>query len=181
MTNFSRSLFENTSFIATKFKFCSFYGVKFESCLFKGTLFRKCNLTNTIFKNCIIKASNFDRSKIKDCKFYDCKILKNSKDVEKIPESNLINTIVLQNSPKISLFDPKLVEVVENLRSNAYIRKSQTLHRKKGLLDTVSLKILVSQYDEQFLIDNLPKLPSLISNDFHTLSYIQKKLNDLKI
>ena len=181
MSNFSEAMFTNTSFISTKFMVCKFSKAKFESCLLQGTLFRKCNLENVTFENTIVVASVFDRTKLKGCKFYNCRILNGKKLKTLIPEKNLVNTLFLENFPNTNMFSDDLIQVVENLRTNDYVRRSGILHRKKGLLNTISLEVLVSQYSELFLINNLPKLSFLISSEFHTLSYIQKllcKIND---
>lgn len=180
MSNFSDAAFTNTSFIGTKFKVCSFYGAKFDSCLLQGTLFRKCNLTNATFENTIILSSIFDKTKLKGCKFHNCRILHGKKLKTLISGKNLENTLFLDKLPNIKDFNHELIQVVENLRINNYIRRSGILHRKKGLLNTISIDILSSQFDEYFLIENLPKLPYLISNEFHTLSYIQNLLYKIK-
>lgn len=180
MSNFSETTFANTSFIGTKFKICSFYGASFDSCLLQGTLFRKCNLTNVIFENTVILASIFDKTKLKNCKFYNCRILHGKKLKTLIPEKNLVNTLFLEKFPDIKNFNDNLIQVIESLRVNDYIRRSGILHRKKGSLNTISIDILVSHFDEPFLIENLPKLLTLITNEFHTLSYIQKLLYKIK-
>lgn len=180
MSNFSETTFENSSFIGTKFKICSFYGAKFDSCLLQGSLFRKCNLTNAIFENTIILSSIFDKTKLKNCKFNNCRILHGKKLKTLIPEKNLVNTLFLEKFPDIKNFNDNLIQIIESLRANDYIRRSGTLHRKKGLLNTISIDILVSQFDELFLIESLPKLLTLITREFHTLSYIQKFLYKIK-
>lgn len=180
MSNFSETTFSNTSFIGTKFKICSFYGAKFDSCLFQGSLFKKCDLTNVTFENTIILSSIFDKTKLKNCKFNNCRILHGKELKMLIPEKNLINTLFLEKFPDTKKFNNSLIEVIEILRINDYIRRSGTLHRKKGLLNTISIDILVSNFDEIFLIENLPKLLTIITNEFHTLSYIQKLLYKIK-
>ena len=180
MSNFSEAIFANTSFISTKFKICSFYGATFDSCLLQGSLFRKCNLTNVIFENTIILSSIFDKTKLKNCKFNNCRILHGKKLKTLIPEKNLVNTLFLENFPDIKNFNANLIQVIENLRINDYIRRSGTFHRKKGSLNTISIDILLSHFDELFLIENLPKLLNLITREFHTLSYIQKLLYKIK-
>ena len=180
MSNFSETIFTNTSFIGTKFKICSFYEAKFDSCLLQGTLFRKCNLTNVTFENCIILSSVFEKTKLKGCTFNNCRILHGKKLKTFIPEKNLVNTLFLEQFPNAKDFNHDLIKVVESLRTNDHIRRSGILHRKKGLLNTISVDILVSQFGESFLISNLIKLSSLCSNEFHTLSYIQKLLYKIK-
>lgn len=180
MSNFSETLFSNTSFIGTKFKVCSFYGARFNGCLFQGTLFKKCNLRNAIFENTIIISSIFENVKLKDCRFYNCIIMHNNSLKSVIPENNICGTSFLNKFPDNKNFNQDLIAIIKKLRLNNYIRRSGTLHRKKGLLNTISIEILVSEFGEMFLINNLEKISNIISNDFHTLSYIQNLLRKIK-
>lgn len=172
-SNFSNSKFVSSSFIGTKFKFCSFYGTEFRDCLIRGALFRKCNLQTATFTNCILAANVFDRAKFKDCKFINCKIIGSSQTLQFIPEKNLEHTEVVNSYPDESEFASDLIQQVEQLRSNDHIRRSSVLHRKKGKLDTLSLKALIEEFGEDFLIKNLSKLQNSVTKEFHTLSYIQ--------
>ena len=178
-SNFSGSKFTSTSFIGSKFKFCSLYDSTFEDCLIRGVLFRKCNLINAQFINSIISATIFESSKLTNLKFINCKII-NSKGISySSKDYQLINSNILNSYPDVNNFSPELVNIVESLREHQFIRRSTILHRKLGLLETVSLSVLVDEFGDNFLIKNLPKLPQLINNDFHTLSYIQKVLRKL--
>lgn len=175
-SNFSKSQFVGSSFIGAKFKFCSFYEAEFNECLIRGTLFRKCNLQAAIFTSCILAANVFDKVKLKDCKFINCKIIGSSKTLQLIPEKNLEYTEVVSSYPDEAEFDSLLIQEVENIRSHDHIRRSSVLHRKKGKLDTLSLKILTEEFGQEFLIKNLSKLQDLVTREFHTLSYIQSIL-----
>lgn len=172
-SNFSNSKFVSSSFVGTKFKFCSFFGAEFKECLIRGALFRKCNLQTATFNNCILAANIFDKSKFKDCKFINCKIIGSSKILQFIPERNFENTEIVSFYPDEAEFDCALIQEVENLRSHDHIRRSSVLHRKKGKLDTLSLKVLADEFGEEFLIKNVSKLQELVTKEFHTLSYIQ--------
>lgn len=172
-SNFSKSKFVSSSFIGTKFKFCSFFGSEFEECLIRGALFRKCNLQIATFTNCMLAANVFDRTKFKDCKFINCKIIGSSKALQFIPQKNLEHTEVVNSYPDESEFDSALIQQVESLRSHDHIRRSSVLHRKKGKIDTLSLKVLTEEFGEEYLIKNLSKLRDLVTREFHTLSYIQ--------
>ncbi|CAA0117660.1 Uncharacterised protein [BD1-7 clade bacterium] len=172
-SNFSKSKFVSSSFIGTKFKFCSFYGAEFKECLIRGALFRKCNLQTATFTNCMLVANVFDRAKLKECKFINCKIIGSTKTLQFIPEKNLENTEVVTSYPSETEFASALTLRVEQLRSHEHIRRSSILHRKKGKLDTLSLKALVEEFGEDFLIKNISKLQDSVTREFHTLSYIQ--------
>ena len=171
-SNFSDVLFQNTAFIGSKIKFFSFFGAVFDNCYIRGALFRGCNLGNAVFKNSIISATFFDKCKIKGCKFENCKIIASSKLQNLLPSENFIETEIFQTYPDVNIFSQELIDIIELLRGNEFIRRSSILHRKKNKIDTVSLKVLVERFGEKFLINNLSKLPGIINKQFHTLSYI---------
>ena len=171
-SNFSEALFQNASFVGAKLKFCAFYGAVFENCYIRGALFRRCNLESSVFKNSIISATVFEGCKLKDCRFENCKIISSSKLETVLPSESFIDTEIFSTYPDTTVFNRELVDVVESLRMNDYIRRSSVLHRKEKKLDTVSLKVLVEKFGEEFLINNLPVLPKMIDQEFHALSYI---------
>lgn len=171
-SRFINSTFTNTSFIGSKFKFCNLNNTTFEDCLIRGALFRKSKMDNVNFKNSIICASVFDRTSLKGCYFYDS-IIVSSNVNGKIPPERLINTDIVTGYYPMSEFNELLLQKIEKLRKNEFIRRSSVLHRKKGLLDTVAITLLVREFGEEFLLSNIDKLNDGISRDFHTLSYIK--------
>lgn len=175
-SNFSQSRFENSSFSATKFKFCGMYGCSFESCDFTGSLFRNCNLQNSKFSHCIIRASIFEKCKLQGAEFNNCIIVG-----QKIPVNYDLNlgNIFLASNPPVSDFDPDLIKVVEDLRSNSFIRKSAVFHLKRQKTNTVTLKFLLLSFSSDFLIENIPVLAEEIKRDFYTVSYVVRILTRL--
>jgi hypothetical protein len=179
-SNFSGTLFQNTSFINAKFKFCALYSTVFENCFIRGSTFRGCNIRKATFKNTIISATVFDRCKLKDCVFDSCKIISSTKIKRFLKESCFRNTEFFMGYPPETGFNQQLIEIAEGLRTNDFIRQSTVLHRKRGKLDTVSLKVLVEMFGEEFLIENFNSLPNLITSSFHTLSYIVQILQKIR-
>jgi len=175
-SNFSHSRFENSSFSASKFKFCGMYKCIFDSCDFTGTLFRKCNLQDSKFKSCIIRATIFEGCKLKGAEFSDCIIVG-----AKLPVNyDLgISNICISSNPPVSHFDPDLIKVVEDLRSNSFIRKSAVFHLKRQKTNTVTLKFLLLRFSSDFLIENIPVLAQEIKRDFYTVSYVVRILTRL--
>lgn len=171
-SQFTNSTFTNTSFIGSKFKFCNLNNTTFEGCLIRGALFRKSKMGNVNFKSSIICASVFDRTSLKDCYFYDS-IIVSSNVNDKISQDRLINTDIITNYYPISEFNILLLQKIEKLRENDFIRRSSVLHRKKGLLDTAAITLLIREFGEEFLLNNVDKINHEISKDFHTLSYIK--------
>ncbi len=60
-----------------------------------------------------------------------------------LSERNLINSEVLYHYFGNNEFGNELIQQVETLRHNQYINRSSVLHRKKGKLNTIALKMLL--------------------------------------
>lgn len=179
-TNFSGVIFQNTSFVGAKLKFCALHGAVFDNCFIRGSLFRCCNLRAAVFKNSIISATIFDRCKLNGCIFDNCKIISSTKLDNFLSENCFHNTEFFTDFPPEENFNPVLIDIIEELRENYLIRQSSVLHRKKGKLDTISLAVLVENFNEEFLIEHLQSLPNLITTPFHTLSYIAHILHKIR-
>lgn len=171
--------FLNTSFVGAKFKFCNMNQTVFDGCLIQGALFRRCDLSGVKFSNCIIVSVRFDRTSLKDCEISKSIIL-SSPLGGALDESNLISTELIQNYYSEQEFSGELLRSVRGLKGNEFISRSSVLHRKAGKINTISLKVLVREFGEQFLIEKLPLLNNLISKDFYTLSYLEVALNKIK-
>jgi hypothetical protein E4_22776 len=180
-SNFSHSKFINASFIGAKFKFSSLFGSTFDNCYLRGALFRKCNLKECIFKNCIISSSLFENSKLESCYFENCKILNSLSLSNAIlhNKENITNEI-LEQYPQEHCFSKQLIEEVKLLKKNEFIRKSSILHLKKQRIETVSLKVLVEEFGEEFLINNLKNLNIMVTRNFSSLSYITNILKKIQ-
>jgi hypothetical protein len=128
------------------------------------------------FKNSIISATVFEKVKLKGCSFINCKVVSSGKIEQLISDEKLVSTQVLNQYPEKNLFNEELIEIVEGLRKNDFIRKSTVLHRKNKKIDTLSLQILIEQFGEGYLIRHLHDASQLINVSFHTLSYLQNIL-----
>ncbi|WP_224972702.1 pentapeptide repeat-containing protein [Acinetobacter oleivorans] len=175
-SNFSHSKFENTSFLATKFKWCTFYEATFKNCTITGAHFKKCNLENFSFEGCVIRASVFESCKMNGISFKNCYI--ELDQFKKYPDLDL--STCYTKPLTLSIFSQKLLDVVESLRSNDFIRRSMVLLIKKNRINLIALKKLVDKFGEEMLIKSLPLLPNIIKNQFYTLSYLEKILSDLE-
>ncbi len=175
-SNFSNSTFENTSFIDAKFKFSALYGVKYKGCVITGSHFKKCNLENAIFEECVIRATVFEKCKLKGVSFINCYL--ELGQLKNYPNLSFINckTDVYTRE----MFSPQLLDIVEELRTNIFIRRSMVLVIKNNKINLLALKKLVDHFTEERLLDLLPMLPNHIKNQFYTVSYIEKILSDLE-
>lgn len=177
---FSGSEFINTSLVGAKFKFCNMSQAVFDNCLIQGALFRKCKLNGVKFNRCIIIATQFDRTSLQECVIEDSIILSSPLGLF-FKEKNLISTEVIKSYYPESEFNDELLCLVRALRNNDFINRSSVFHRKKGRLNTVSLKRLINEFGESFLMQSLPLLGSVVVKDFYTLSYLENILHKLRL
>lgn len=174
-SNFSHSIFENTSFLATKFKWSAFFETTFKNCTITGAHFKNCNFQNSSFDGCLIRASVFENCKMKEASFKNCYI-----DLAQFKKYPYLDLSTCYTQPLTTeIFSPQLLDVVESLRNNDFIRRSMVLLIKNKKINLIALKKLVDKFGENMLINSLPMLPNLIKNQFYTLSYIEKILSDL--
>lgn len=179
-SKFFGSEFINTSLVGAKFKFCNMSHAVFDNCLIQGALFRGCKLDDVKFNRCIIIATQFDRTSLQDCVIENSIILSSPLGLF-FKEKNLISTEVIKSYYPESEFNDEILRLVKALRSNNFINRSSILHRKKGRLNTVSIKRLINEFGESFLVQSLPLLGNLVVKDFYTLSYLDNILHRLKL
>lgn len=169
-TNFSTTLFENTSFRAAKIKYCNFYGSLFKSSEFIGTNLKGCKFKNATFENCVLTSANIKKATFKDASFHHCFITGINKDCFK--GAIFYNCIFYDKYPSLINISSSLRKVIEELRSNDIIRRSHTLHLKNGKINTLTILILRELYDEIELIHLLPLIPNYLTTQFYTTSYL---------
>jgi len=175
-SSFTKSKFINTSFLASKFKFSTFYEAIFKDCMITGAVFKKCNLKNASFENCIIRASVFENCNMNGCSFKNCYV--ELGQFKKYPSLDLSYCYTEKITQE--MFSHELLNIVESLRTNDFIRRSMVLLVKNQKINLLALKKLVDNFGEEKLIELLPILPKYIKNQFYTLSYLEKILLDLE-
>ena len=175
-SNFSHSIFENTSFLSAKFKWSSLYQVTFKNCTITGAHFKKCNFENSIFEGCLIRGSVFENCKMEGASFKNCYM--DLSQFKKYP--NLIFSDCYDKHLTKEMFSQELLDTVESLRNNDFIRRSMVLLIKNKKINLLALKKLVDAFGEDLLIKNLPIIQNIIKNQFYTLSYLEKILSDLR-
>jgi len=154
--NFDNCLFDQVDFVGTNMRGSSFIGARFIKCTFVSAVFEKANFKNAIFENCYW-------------------VVTSHANIRNFPEDS-DGIKILTSFPSQDTVNPELLQVIESLRKNDIIRRSRTLHGKNGKTNTVSLMILNQEYDDDDLVQLLPKLPQLITTQFYTLSYLQSLL-----
>lgn len=175
-SNFAHSNFNFVSFRAAKMKFCNFSQSTFIGSEFVGTNLRGSRFYNAYFKNTIFNATILDKTIFNGAKFEECYCLNTN--------TTQLNKVLLNNRgikffdsyPKPDIFSSNLLNIIEALRANAIIRRSCVLHLKEGKINTLSVYILTQHFSEDSLIAMLPMIAQNITIQFHTLSYLEKKL-----
>lgn len=179
-SSFAESIFRNTSLVGTKFKFCNLNKVIFDNCLVQGTLFRKCPMAGVKFQNCIIISVKLDRTSLESILFENSIILSTHHKTS-IPNYNLMHSEVIEDYYDENEFSIDLLKEIESLKRNQHINRSSVLHRKKGKLNTIAIKMLLRKFGEEELMCKLPILGRDVKKDFYTLSYLIAMLHKISI
>ena len=145
--NFDNCLFDQVDFVGSNMRGSSFIGARFIKCTFVSAVFEKANFKNATFENCYWVATSHA-------------------NIRNFPEDSE-DIMILTSFPSQDTVNPELLQVIESLRKNDIIRRSHTLHGKKGKINTISLLILNQEYTDDELIQLLPKLSQLVTSASH--------------
>lgn len=88
--------------------------------------------------------------------------------------------MILPSLPSQDSITDELRNSIEALRDNDLIRRSNTLHGKKGKINTLTIMILHKNYTDEELIRYLPMLPQYVSSQFYTVSYLKAMLKKIE-
>lgn len=182
--NFEKSNSYNTRFTASNFNFVNFKKATMKYCGFNGAEFE-----GTEFKSSNLRGSRFIGAAFKDTLFYDTKLhnvnFKNAKfenvifvcssikDARGITKSTAGITFY-SSLPSIDISD-NLKKAIKYAQNNKYIRNSEVLcFFKKEKINTINIKKLLDNFNENKLTIALIKASKLINKDFYTLSYLNK-------
>lgn len=171
-STFKDTAFIGTSFRAAQFKYCTFINCDFVESDFVGTNFRGTKFINCSFDKCLFQSTNCEGTGFKNCKYNCCYLNGNSVDCFKC-----LSGITVINLKKTQLnVLPELVKEIENLRTNDFVRRSNTLHLKQSKINMVTLFVLLQDYSQEDLINLIPRIPAYIDRDFYTISYLKRLL-----
>ncbi|WP_066890816.1 pentapeptide repeat-containing protein [Clostridium nigeriense] len=178
--NFSGSNFDYVNFRGAHFKSSSFLKCSFKFTEFIGSNFKKSNFKNANFENTIFDSVRLDNVDFKDAKFKNTIFV--STDISKAKNINI-------NDPEIRIYDemPK-IEISNELKdatlkalNNKYVKSSRVLDTKEGNINSLSLMILLENFDEETLIKGLNLISTDLDRDFYTLSYLIKFIKNISI
>lgn len=108
--------------------------------------------------------------------FDKCYIVNSNNLIDSLQPSQIISSKIFDSFPETDEFNPQLIDVIQCLRENDFVRRSSVLHRKLNRIDTIALQYLLDRFDERFLIEHLPIVCMKIERVFHTISYIDQLL-----
>lgn len=172
-TNFSNSNFDFACFRGAHMKACSFDGCTFNRTEFIGT-----NLKESRFKGAHFENAVFEGSKIEDVDFKGATFKNTYFVATAVAQALNLDT----SNPEIRIFDempildlsPALQSAIENLMANKFVKASRVLDTKDKQMNTISVMILLEQFGEEQLIQQIALLDTQIDRDFYTLSYLIK-------
>lgn len=177
--NFSGSNFDYVNFRGAHFKTCGFLKASFKWAEFIGTNlkssnFRNANFENTIFHSVKLNDINFEGSKFKNTIFVSCD-LSNVKGLDTTdPEIRIFETM-----PEIEMGED-LKNAIFKTFNNKFIKSSRILDTKEGEINTLSVMILLENFDEETLIKGLNHAYENIDRKFYTLSYLIKLIKNIE-
>lgn len=178
-SSFRQANFNFSSLRGAKMKFCDFSGASFVGSEFVGTNFRGSNFSGAYFKESIFCCTVLDKAIFENAKFENCYFVGTGISKTRKFPLDCAGITFLHSLPSADTFSDELLQVVEELRSNDIIRRSHTLHLKKGKVNTLSLHILSQSYSEDDLIALLPQIPQHLTTQFYTLSYLKNLLKKM--
>ncbi|SFC91168.1 pentapeptide repeat-containing protein [Clostridium uliginosum] len=177
--DFSTSNFDYASFRGAHFKRCSFMKCTFKGAEFIGTNLKGSKFKNAIFENTIFEGVNLNGADFKDAEFKNTVFV--ATDIDKIRNLDVedTNIRIFDEMPQLEISD-ELRDATINVMDNIYIKKSRIFDTKDGDINTLTLMILLENFDEEYLIKGLNMIKSEIDRDFHTLSYIIRLMQNIK-
>lgn len=173
--DFSGSNFDFTSFRGAHFKSCNFYGSSFRAAEFVGTNLKKSRFKKAKFEDVIFEGVNLDGVDFQGATFKNTIFV--GTDVSKAKNLNTIsvNIRIYDEMPQLEMSEA-LIEAVQALMANPYVKTSRVLDTKDGTINTLNMMRLLEQFNETQLIKGFSILKDKIANDFCTLSYVIKFL-----
>lgn len=178
-SKFDQSNFDYVSFRGAHLKSCSFVG-----CTFKGTEFIGTNLKGSNFKNASFENAIFEGARLNDANF-DGAVFINTIFVETVMDEAINLDLsqagirIFDKMPEIDMSET-LTLAVASFMENPFVKNSRTLDTKDKMLNTISMMILLEEFNEETLIKAFEIMGDYIDRDFYALSYIIKLIKRLQ-
>lgn len=178
-SNFPNSNFDYVSFRGAHLKSCSFL-----ECSFKGTEFIGSNLKESGFRKAHFENAVFEGAKLDGVNFVDATFINTifvASNVEDAKNLDLDNPgiRVFAKMPELDISN-ELKSAVETVMKNEFVKKSRVLDTKDKEINSISILILLENFDEETLIKGFSIMEEYIEREFYSLSYIIKLLKRLQ-
>lgn len=178
-TDFTHSNFDYTSFRGAHFKSCNFFECTFKSAEFVGTNLKKSKFKKAKFENTLFEAVNLEGADFRDAEFKNTIFL--ATDLTKAQNLNLkkADVKIFDEMPKLEM-SQELEKAVREAMQNEYVKAARVLDTKEGEMNTLSVMILLENFDEKTLIKGFNRINNELDKKFCTLSYIINLLRSYK-
>lgn len=177
--DFGESNFDYASFRGAHFKSSNFNKCSFKWTEFVGTNFKNSSMRSAIFENAIFDSVKLEGVSFKGAVFNNT-IFVNT-DMSQAQDLNLQSAglKILDEMPTINISE-ELTDTILTAMKNPLIKKSRVLDTREGVINTLSLSILLGIFSEEELINGLKEFTEKVDREFYTLSYIIRFMENLK-
>lgn len=173
-SNFDYASFRGAHFKSSNFNKCSFKWTEFVGTNFKGSSMRSAIFENAIFDSVKLEGVSFKGAVFNNTVFVNT-------DMSQAQDLNLESAglKILEEMPTIDISET-LTNIILEAMKNAFIKKSRVLDTREGVINTLSVSILLGIFSEDELINGLKEFTEKVDREFYTLSYIIKFIKNLK-
>ncbi len=177
--DFGESNFDYASFRGAHFKSSNFNKCSFKWTEFVGTNFKNSSMRSAIFENAIFDSVKLEGVSFKGAVFNNT-IFVNT-DMSQAQDLNLQSAglKILNEMPTINISD-ELTDIILTAMKNPFIKKARVLDTREGVINTLSLSILLNIFSEEELTSGLKEFTEKVDREFYTLSYIIRFIENLK-
>lgn len=173
--DFSASNFNFTSLRGAHMKGCNFFECSFKEAEFVGSNLKKSRFKQAHFQDTLFEGANLSEADFRDAEFKNTIFV--GCDVSKAKNLNLKNPEikVFETMPDVKM-SAALEKAIVGAMENAYVKAARVLDTKEGKINTLSIMILLQNFDESTLIKGLGLIEKTLDKDFCTLSYLTKHI-----
>lgn len=173
-SNFDYASFRGAHFKSSNFNNCSFKWTEFVGTNFKNSSMRSANFENVIFDSVKLEGVSFKGAVFNNTIFVNT-------DMSQAQDLNLQSAglKILDDMPIINIGE-ELTAIILNAMANPLIKKSRVLDTREGIINTLSVSILLEKFNEEELVKGLKEFTEKVDREFYTLSYIIRFMENLK-
>jgi len=177
-TNFTGSTFKETNLKGSQFKNCNFKDTTFTETEIIASNFKNSRFHNTSFDHVVFDTVNLEGTDFSGASFNQVIFIHT--DVSKAVNLDMSSEGIkwYQDEPVLEISD-RLKRAIKASKKNEFIKKSGVLDSKTGDINTLSVILLLEEFNEESLIIALAKVKNELNKDFFTLSQFITKLKTI--